>query len=155
MDENATHFKRLIGSKWYPLCNQNEVFLDASRLTTNLKFVNCKNCIFLLVESPEIQNKPLTPDEILMKASELYEERREVYGDNWTRIGPILQLLLDKVPMSPPRRGPIWYYDRVHLITMIVVKLTRFIVGMEKGEHHKDSTRDLIVYAAMLDSLGE
>lgn len=104
-----------------------------------------------------LESKKMKPDEILMKASELYEKKSEEYGDNWKRVGPILRLVFRNIipqNFEMNREGP-WYWERIHLITMIVIKLTRFIVAMEKGENHKDSTRDLVVYAAMLDSLEE
>ena len=44
-------------------------------------------------------------------------------------------------------------WDKLHLITMILVKLTRIVNAMNLEKSHKDSTRDLVVYAAMLDSL--
>ena len=92
----------------------------------------------------------MTPEKVLTDAGIMYAKKRLEYGDSWERVGRVLFELLR---IKEIQGGEIWRWHRIHLVTMIVVKLTRFCVGLEKGEHHKDSTKDLVVYAAMLDSL--
>lgn len=94
-----------------------------------------------------------SPSECLIKAAELYSDRGLKYGDNWLKVGQVLNILFsNQIATELCDR---WTWDRIHLVTMILVKLTRFTNGMLTGNHHKDSTRDLVVYAAMLDSLSE
>lgn len=89
-----------------------------------------------------------TPSDVLKKASELYGMKESRYGDNWKRIGPVLSLLFKGFnPISPKD------WDKLHIITMIIVKLTRIVNGIKSGGNYYDSKRDLVVYAAMLDSL--
>ena len=95
-----------------------------------------------------MENK--TPAGILTESAQLYIEKEKEYGDNWKRVGPILSLLFK---YYTPVLLKEW--DKVHLITMIIVKLTRIVNSMCTENTHKDSTRDLVVYAAMLDSLDQ
>jgi len=97
-----------------------------------------------------ISEKKISPEDILIEAWDLYKDKESQYGDNWKRVGP---LLLDLFEDFTPKSEKDW--DRVHLITMIFVKLTRMVNSMSGNTIHKDSTRDLVVYAAMLDSLEE
>ena len=92
----------------------------------------------------------MSPDEVLKNASKLFKEKARVYGDNWKQIGPILNILFPHGLL-----GSIKHMDKLHLIVMILVKLTRYAEGVNNGKDHKDSTRDLVVYAEMLDSLSD
>jgi len=92
----------------------------------------------------------MSPDEVLKNASKLFKEKARIYGDNWKQIGPILNMLFPRGLSGSTKR-----MDELHLIVMILVKLTRYTEGINNGKEHKDSTRDLVVYAAMLDSLSD
>lgn len=83
----------------------------------------------------------------------LYDERNVVYGDAFRVVGRLLDVLhgVDsaapavQVLDSPHVDFTIW-----HLYELLIVKLSRFA---QSGLTHRDSIRDLGVYAAMIDTL--
>jgi len=86
--------------------------------------------------------------DILFKGAETYRERAKVYGDNWRRVGPVMEALR---PGGFDLRTPD-DHNRFHILMLAVVKLTRYVENWDKGGH-ADSTLDLSVYAAMLNAI--
>lgn len=92
----------------------------------------------------------MLPDQILINAAETFKERGKIYGDNYKRIGDVMMALIPEGKHFEPIDADDWH--RFHLFFMIVVKLTRLA---ETDITYKDSVHDIIVYAAMLESLME
>ena len=81
-----------------------------------------------------------------MKAT--FVERGELYGDNYTRIGPVLKALFpDGITLHEADE-----HNRFHLYLMIMVKMTRLACTELR---HKDSVHDIAVYAVMYEALLE
>lgn len=87
-------------------------------------------------------------NQILEQAAKTYEERNEIYKDNYYYVGHILSMLF-------PNGLTIKYADdwnRIQLIILNVVKQTRYAQQFNNGGH-QDSIRDQIVYGAMLEEM--
>jgi hypothetical protein len=86
--------------------------------------------------------------EILRSGAITYEERNPLYGDNYKRIGRIMQILfpggLPPMDAEGHNRFGCWY--------MAFNKLIRYAMQLEHGGH-LDSAHDAMVYAAMLEEL--
>ena len=91
----------------------------------------------------------MTPADILKSGAATFEERGKIYGDNYLRIGAVLSALF---PHGIEFRSDA-ENNRYHLFMMILVKLTRLAIAMERGGTHLDSIHDIMVYAAMWESL--
>jgi len=86
----------------------------------------------------------------LDEASSLFQERNEEYGDGYKRIGKIVkEFFPEGVDLLEPED-----YLRFQTFTNCVTKLNRYAQNFESGGH-KDSSFDLINYAAILDSITE
>lgn len=84
--------------------------------------------------------------DILADMAETYRERNKVYGDNYKRVGAVMEALFpDGVQLDTASEYNVW-----HLFELMVVKMTRFA---NSGLTHQDSIHDLAVYAAMVESL--
>ena len=88
----------------------------------------------------------MTPDKILEAAAKTNRQKRLEYGDNYVKMGPVLQALFPKGLKISSARD----WNRLHLLIMIAVKLSRYSENWAKG--HQDSLRDAAVYTAMLES---
>lgn len=98
----------------------------------------------VLVVQPK-KRKP-TPPSLLRDMAATYEERNKVYGDNFLRVGGILQAMFPNgVKLSSAEDFVRW-----HLFELKIVKLSRFAVS---GLTHQDSIHDDGVYSAMVESL--
>jgi len=89
----------------------------------------------------------MKPSELLKQAAALYEQKSEEYGDNYLRIGEILDRLFPKGVAIVGVED----FNRFHLLLLMFVKLTRYTENWDKGGH-TDSLKDLQVYAAMLEA---
>jgi hypothetical protein len=83
---------------------------------------------------------------ILVEMGETFRERNKVYGDNYKRVGEVMNALFpDGVELKTVEDYNIW-----HLFELMIVKLTRFT---NSNLTHEDSIHDAAVYAAMVESL--
>lgn len=86
---------------------------------------------------------------LLREASDLYSERNAIYGSNYKRVGAAVAALFpDGVKLDSEEA-----FNRWHIFELIVVKLSRWAVAVERGGSHKDSLKDLAVYAAILEEI--
>lgn len=86
----------------------------------------------------------MRPDKILEEAAALFRQRNALYGDTHEQVGRVLHAL----GFATGERDA----NRLFLITQIANKLTRYAALAGRGGH-KDSARDMIVYAAMLEEI--
>lgn len=88
----------------------------------------------------------MTPAEILDEMANTFRERGKLYGDNYKRLGAVMEALFpDGVFLRDAQDFLQW-----HLFEMMVMKLTRLAVTHMS---HEDSAHDLGVYAAMFISI--
>jgi hypothetical protein len=87
--------------------------------------------------------------QILEEAAKTYKIRNAVYGDNYKRVGAAMQALF---PKGVRLEGEV-AFNRWHILELMLVKLSRYAVAVERGESHQDSLRDLAVYAAILEEI--
>jgi len=88
--------------------------------------------------------------EMLREGADTYEQRNELYGDNYHNFGRVMMALF-------PRRvscDSVDDYNRLGIIVQMVGKLGRYCEQFEKGGHD-DSLLDLAVYSQMLRELDE
>lgn len=85
--------------------------------------------------------------EMLFNAAKIYEERNNIYGDNYKRFGPSLNELFDSVTLKTPDD-----FNRFGILVQIFAKFSRYCNMFNKGGH-KDSLDDIAVYAMMLQEL--
>src|SRR5215475_10305718 len=83
----------------------------------------------------------------LRMALNTFMERGAVYRDNHQRVGAALAGLFPEGITIQTADD----HERLALITLIVVKLTRYATEWNNGGH-KDSIHDCIVYSAMLEA---
>ncbi len=84
----------------------------------------------------------------LKEAADIFEERNELYGDNYKRHGLVMQAMF---PSGIYING-VHDYNRFALLNNMTSKLTRYAHQFEDGGHD-DSLTDLSVYAQMLKEL--
>lgn len=90
----------------------------------------------------------MSADKILADAAKTFRDRHKVYGDNYKRVGAATQALFpDGVTLKTSND-----HDRFHILSLIMVKLSRYCVNWEKGGH-PDSIHDAAVYCAMLEDI--
>jgi hypothetical protein len=87
-------------------------------------------------------------DKILEAAAKTYRERNAVYGDNYLRVGRMLEALFPDGILLKTAAD----HNRFHLFMLNIVKLSRYAVNFNNGGH-QDSIHDATVYAAMLESI--
>lgn len=88
---------------------------------------------------------------VLADAASTFAARRAIYGDNWKRVGEMTKALFPngvKLLSSDD-------HDRFHILSLIMVKLSRYAVSWDRGEMHKDSVHDAAVYCAMLEAIDD
>jgi len=90
-----------------------------------------------------------TVPEILSEAAELYAERNELYGDNYQYAGEALAAMFPRGLTVKTSMD----WNRLCLFIHCFTKLSRYAQNMEDAPGHKDSARDLCVYAAMLEEM--
>lgn len=89
-------------------------------------------------------------NEFLTAAADTFKERNAQYGDNWTMVGEVMKgLFPNGVTLNTTDD-----WNRMHILLLKLVKLTRYTVNWNKGGH-ADSIRDDTVYGAMLESIDE
>src|SRR5713101_1617508 len=88
--------------------------------------------------------------EILKDAAKTFEERNATYGNNYLNAGKILADLFPKGLSL--KTDADWM--RMHILMLIVVKLTRYANNWSSGGH-ADSIHDAMVYSALLESIDE
>ena len=87
------------------------------------------------------------PD-MLRQSAQTYEERNQLYGDNYKRFGPIMaQLFPNGIELNSDDD-----HNRFGVFVQIVSKLTRYAENFRVGGHD-DSLLDMTVYATMLREL--
>lgn len=94
------------------------------------------------------------PDQILSDMAETFRERNAIYGDNYLKVGLVMEILHGVKAPHPAAvliaSGTAEQFNIWHLYELMIVKLTRFA---NSGLTHADSIHDLAVYAAMVESL--
>jgi hypothetical protein len=95
---------------------------------------------------------PETVPELLRAAAATYEQRNKLYGDNYKEFGGIMVAMF---PDGLPVIKTFEQHNRFALFVMCLMKLTRYAQAIKRGEAHQDSAHDLVVYAAMLEELGQ
>ena len=88
--------------------------------------------------------------QMLTEAAEIYEERNELYGDNYKRHGRVMAAMFPRGISVTSVSG----HNRMGILVQIVAKITRYAENFEKGGH-EDSLKDLAVYSQMLRELDE
>ena len=100
-------------------------------------------CLLKIVSVEEVQ-LPATVADVLRGMADTFEERNQVYGDNYKLVGEIMKILFpDGVPPS------LLHSPAFHLFELKIVKLTRFAIS---GMTHEDSIHDDAVYSAMIQA---
>jgi len=99
---------------------------------------------------PHCSGWPVTALENLEAALDLYRERNAVYKDNYKCMGRLLLALFPEggVPAITSEEDA----NRLNIIIDCLGKLQRYAFQFAEGGH-RDSARDLIVYAAMLEEV--
>ncbi len=87
-------------------------------------------------------------NDILREAATIYEQRNKVYGDNYLRVGKVMEAHFPDGLFV--RTADDW--NRLHLFLSGVVKDTRYVTNWNIGGH-ADSSRDSAVYSAMLEEI--
>jgi hypothetical protein len=95
-------------------------------------------------QEPAAARAPSVAD-ILRSAADLFEERNEVYADNYKNVGPMMAAMFPEGLQVQSAHD----WNRLHILLLKIVKLTRYAQNWETGGH-EDSTRDDIVYGGML-----
>ena len=101
-------------------------------------------------EKMEMETKNVP--EMLRDAAGIYEQRSQLYGDNYKRFGHVMEALFGDV-MLHVRPDP-GYWNRIGLLVQIVSKLTRYVENFNRGGH-KDSLDDTAVYTMMLQEIDQ
>lgn len=108
----------------------------------------------LAIHSVDAYTPPSTPKQnapdILKDAEQTFRQRSAIYGDNYKRFGrAFLSIFPDsKIPEIVDPNN----MDRLQLLMQILNKMTRYAENLTRGGH-KDSARDICVYAAMLEEM--
>lgn len=90
-----------------------------------------------------------TADAILAESAKTFKARRAVYGDNWKRAGAVMAAMFpDGIVLRTADD-----HNSFHIFSLMVVKLTRYAVSLDRGEFHQDSIHDNTVYSAMLEMI--
>lgn len=90
--------------------------------------------------------------EALRQAARIYEERNELYGDNYKRFGLLLEALFPDGISIASAEDPVKAGNRLGVLVQILSKIARYCEQFNKGGH-ADSLDDLAVYVMMLREL--
>lgn len=90
----------------------------------------------------------MRPDDYLEQCADVYRQKRVVYGDNYRLIGKVMNNLF---PEGITVKS-VDDWNRLHLLFLSVVKITRYTNNFQKGGHD-DSLLDSIVYQSMLQEI--
>jgi len=91
----------------------------------------------------------VVPD-LLRDAAKIYEERNKMYGSNYKRFGPIMQMLFpDGLRLKSADD-----FNRFGIFVQVVAKITRYAENFTRGGH-ADSLDDMAVYGMMLRELDQ
>lgn len=82
---------------------------------------------------------------VLSEGAKTFAERNAVYGSNYKMVAPLMRTLF---PQGVP--SDLVVQDHFHLFELMLVKLSRFAIS---NLTHQDSVHDLMVYAAMVESI--
>lgn len=95
-----------------------------------------------------IASPKLRPNDILQAAASTFLAKNAEYGDNYLRFPRALLALFPggKIPEISTEADA----SRLQLLIQILNKMTRYAETFSVGGH-RDSARDIIVYAAMLE----
>ena len=88
--------------------------------------------------------------EMLRECADTYEERNELYGDNYRNFGRAMQAMFPRGVECQSVDD----FNRLGVLVQIVGKLGRYCEQFEAGGHD-DSLLDLAVYSQMLRELDE
>lgn len=89
-------------------------------------------------------------DDILEQSADLFRYKRTQYGNNYLVIGKVMSSMFPN-GLSVVTEDD---WNRLHLLLLTVVKLTRYANNYQNGGH-TDSIADAIVYFAMLQELDD
>jgi hypothetical protein len=94
-----------------------------------------------------------TPSEILQKAKDLFDERSAQYGNNYERVGKIIEILFPEgVSLRNAKE-----IERFHIFQYLIAKISRYCYNYSDLEKHEetceDSIFDLTVYCSILSSI--
>lgn len=93
--------------------------------------------------------KPASAPELLEAGARTYRQRNELYGDNYKHFGSIMAAMFpDGLPADMGSAD----WNRLALLMNVVGKAQRYAMNLRRGGH-RDSARDAMVYAAMLEEL--
>lgn len=82
---------------------------------------------------------------VLLEGAKTFAARNAVYGSNYKMVAPLMRTLF---PQGVP--SELVVTDQFHLFELMLVKLSRFAIS---NLTHQDSVHDLMVYAAMVESI--
>lgn len=110
--------------------------------------VDLDPCFFGPVQLAAMAIPKPRPDGILQAAAETFLAKNAEYGDNYLRFPRALLALFPggTIPAISTEEDA----SRLQLLIQILNKLTRYAEMLSAGGH-RDSARDIIVYAAMLE----
>lgn len=128
-------FDKACGADKCPLC-------QSSLMPILNGVIKCGSCKYKWYDARHIK----TPDAILKEMSEMFLERLELYGPSYLRIGKVMETLFPEGITLKTEKD----HNLFHQFSLMQVKMVRLAKGELK---HKDSARDIGVYAAMLESL--
>ena len=93
-----------------------------------------------------VYSEPLTAADILESGAATHRAKNAEYKDANVLVGKIMELLF---PNGVKLRTAA-EFEKWHLFELLIVKLTRFVTSELE---HQDSIHDLMIYAAMIESL--
>lgn len=104
---------------------------------------NCDKCLMkeLLPASPVVA--------ALFEGAQTFSDRNKIYGNSFLKFGPVMKALM---PLMGTNQFTEDDWNRLGVVWHCVDKLMRYCQQLPAGGH-KDSARDLTVYAAILSTL--
>jgi hypothetical protein len=107
------------------------------------------------VSYPPEENSPVkmkSPAENLSTGAETFKKRNAVYGGSYLTFGNVMSALFPEGLKIDPK--DVSAFNRLGVFVQIVSKCCRYSAKFSSGGH-PDSAHDLMVYAAILESLTE
>lgn len=89
-----------------------------------------------------------TVAEILESGANTFRERNAVYGDNYLRVGKMMEAMFPQGITIKTAKD----WNRIHFLLLSIVKQSRYATNFEKGGH-ADSIHDAMVYCAFLEMI--